>query len=141
VSIWSSAADGLLRRDILLRVTLAVPLLYVLLRALPPHWSWVFPSDQALDFYVVNGLLFGIPIAVWVLALVLLLVGSVSRILWTTVCVGGFAIAIYGLLSLFDGYLRLNPDLAFGIYAVLLGLWQSLERRGRQHSITSEPQT
>ena len=45
MSIWSSAADGLLRRDILLRVTLAVPLLYILLRALPPHWSWMFPSD------------------------------------------------------------------------------------------------
>jgi len=135
-----AAAQGGLRRSILLRVLLAMPLLYVLLERLQIRWEYAFASDQALDYYVVNGLLFGVPIAVWLLAFVLLVVGTANRVLWAVVCVGGFATTAYGLLFVFDGELRLNAAVAFGLYAALLGLWQLLSRREPGRPPKSEPQ-
>jgi hypothetical protein len=140
VSISATAVDGGLRRSIVLRAALALPLLFVFLDNLPGHWGWIFPSGQALDFYVVNGLLYGIPMAVWALTLVLLVVGSTNRILWVVVCVGGMATAIYGLLFVFEVEPRLNADVAFGFYAALLGLWQLLSRRGRDCLPASDSQ-
>jgi hypothetical protein len=125
-----TAAEGGSRRSILLRTALAMPLLYVVLQSLRIHWAlWSSPPGQARDFYLINGLLLGIPIAVMGLALVLLVVGTVNRILWVVVCVGGFAVAAYGLRYEFDGEIRLSADTAFGLYVALLGLWQLLSRR------------
>ena len=120
-----------------------MPLVYVLyglFDRLHSHWDGAFPTAQAGDFYIVTGLLWGIPIAIWSLALVLVLIGTANRALWATVCVGGFAIAAYGALVDFDVGLglNLNPVVAFGLYAGLLGLWQLLWRRGRR---PSEPVT
>ena len=140
----ASFAAGDPNRSRLLRAALAMPLLYVLVRSLPRHWSWVFPSAQATDFYAVNGLLFFIPIAVWGLALVLLAVGSRSRIAWAVALVASALVATYGLLgelsirALDPGLLaqlrihELNPYVAFGVYVVLLGAWQLSERSGRR---------
>ena len=140
------------RSSPLLRAALAMPLLYVILRSLPGHWSWVFPSDQATDFYAVNGLLFFIPVAIWCLALVLLLLGSGSRAAWTVAVVGGALIAAYGLVAELgfraqeSGLLaelrvhELNSHLAFGLYVALLGAWQLKARGERARDPKTEPQ-
>ncbi len=129
-----------------------MPLLYVLLRFLPRHWDWVFPPDQATDFYAVNGLLFFIPIVLWCLALVLLLLGSANRIAWVVVVVAGALVAAYGLLvelsirALDSGLLaqlrihELNSDLAFGLYVALLGAWELTGRDERTRGLKTEPQ-
>ena len=136
----------------LLRAALAVPLLYVLLQSLPSHWAWVFPSDQATDFYAVNGLLFFIPIVVWCVSLVLLLLGSGSRVAWAVVVIGGALITAYGLLAelsvhaLDSGLLawlhvhELNSYLTFGLYVALLGAWQLMLRGKRTRRSKTEPQ-
>ena len=128
MSISVQAASGF-RSNPLLRAALAMPLLYVILHQLPGRWEWVFPGGQAPDFYLITGLLFGIPLAVWGLALALLVIGSVNRVLWGVVCVGGFAITAYGLLFVFEVELRFNPGVAFGLYAALLGLSQLFSPR------------
>jgi hypothetical protein len=137
--VSASVAGGDLRLSPLLRATLAMPLLYVFFRSLPGHWSWVFPSEQATDFYAVTGLLFFIPIAVWCVALVLLALGSCSRIAWGAVGVGGGLVAVYGLLVVLRVERSLNADLAFGLYAALLGASQLVGRRDRTGSRGSEP--
>jgi hypothetical protein len=131
VSTSTTAAESGFRRNILLRGALAIPLLYVVLDRLPIHWEHAFASGQALDYYVVNGLLYGIPIAVWGLALVLLIVGSTNWIAWAVVCVGGCAVAVYGLLAVLESEPHLNSALAFGLYAAVLGLWQLLADRSK----------
>ena len=141
MSIAASIAAADPHHSRLLRAALAMPLLYVLLRFLPAHWSWVFPSEQATDFYAVTGLLFFTPIAVWCLALVLLAAGSRSRIAWGAVAVGGGLVAAYGLLGVLRVERSLNADLAFGLYAALLGAWHLVERRDRTGTQGSEPQT
>ncbi len=152
LSVSAPVASRDLRRSRLLRAALAMPLLYVLLRSLPGHWDWVFPSGQATDFYAVNGLLFFIPIVLWCLALVLLALGSANRIAWVVVVVAGALVAAYGLLAelglraLDPGLLaqlrihELNADLAFGLYVAFLGAWQLTARGERTRSTKTEAQ-
>lgn len=140
MGISVSAADRDVRPSIVLRAALAMPLLYILLRTPHAHWSWMFPSGQASDFYAINGLLYAIPIAVWCAALVLLAVGSGNRVAWVVLGIGGGLVALYGLLAVLRVETSLNSYLAFGTYVLLLALWQLLGRRDRERSPRSEPQ-
>jgi hypothetical protein len=119
----SNPAERRVLRSPLLRATLAMPLLYGVLVSLPPGR---FDS-------LIADLLHWFPVAIWSLALVLLLLGGANRTLWRVVCVGGVAVAAWGILLVVvwavDGLAvwphdYLNEDLVFGLYLALLGLLQ-----------------
>lgn len=106
MNVSSTTADGRLWGNRLLRVVLAAPLLYVLyvtFHNLGSHWDWSFPAGQTPSFYLVTGALRSIPIAIWGLALLLLIVGTPNRVLWAVVCVGGCAIAAMVVLAFSTG--------------------------------------
>lgn len=130
VEVSSSPAGGRgLGRDVLLRAALAMPLLYVLLDSVHVlTFTTAYEPGQAFSYYLVSGLLDGIPIAIWSLALALLVLGTNNTVAWAVVCVGGLAVSVYGLLYFLDDG-RLNALLAFGLYAVLLALWALLQKR------------
>jgi hypothetical protein len=129
VEASSSLAGGRgLGRDILLRAALVMPLLYVVLFSIHDLTSVTSEPGQAFSYYLVNGLLAGIPIAIWGLAVVLLVLGTNNAVAWAIVCVGGVAVSVYGLLYFLDDG-RLNALLAFGLYVVLLALWTVLHKR------------
>jgi hypothetical protein len=115
--------------DVLLRAALAMPLLYVVPRAVHALTSTSVVGGQAFGYYLVSGILAGIPVAVWGLALLLLVLGTGNRLAWAVVCIGGVAVSAYGLLALLDVPRQLNDVLAFGLYVTLVSLWRIVLKR------------
>ena len=124
MSVSASAGRRRVRRNLLRRAALAIPLLYMLLVCLEYR-----PRSASLVVGVVR---LWFPAAIMGLALVILLVGSANRTLWRVVCGGGFVVAAYGVcLDVVwasgppGGRIDyLNEYLAFGLYAAFLGLLQ-----------------
>ena len=131
---------GGMGHDVLLRAALVMPLLYVILRSVHVFASSASQAGEAFSYYLVNGLLDGVPIAVWGLALVLLVLGTEKMLAWAVVCVGGFAVSAYGLLGFLEVGRRLNMVLAFGLYVALFGLWKVLQKRRTDEPSDPEPE-
>jgi len=95
---------------------------------------------RLFSYYLVNGLLDGVPIAsgVWPSCCSF----WARRRCWPgpVVCVGGFAVSAYGLLGFLEVGRRLNMVLAFGLYVALFGLWKVLQKRRTDEPSDPEPE-
>jgi len=127
------------RQDILLRAVLAMPLVYIVFDWFPFFAREMSKTGRAHKSYLIASLLDGIPLAVWVLALVLLVLDTDNLSAWTAVGLGGLAVSVYGLLFFLEVDHELNRFLAFGLYTVLLSLWEVLGRRRAKAYTPSAP--
>jgi hypothetical protein len=123
-----------------LRAALVVPLFYIISRFAFSLSRVLGEDGQSLTYYLVGGLLQGLPIVVWGTALVLLIAGLDMRPAWAFVSLGGLAVCIYGLVSALSlgvetesawGFVlvRFDATLVFGLYVTLIAVWRLKQRR------------